>query len=359
MNKQEHVVLQIGSQLHTGWQEVRIRMSLEQMADQFELTLTERWSESGEVRPVSPDSECTVSIGDELVLTGFLDEVLPDYDAESHTIAANGRSRAADLLDCSQQEKRLDGRTLLQIAQDLAQPYGIEVIDTVGANKPFRAFALEDGQPIGEAIERAAQIRGARVVSDALGRLVIVHAVRRRIKTVLELGKNIKRGSGVFSNRDRFNQYIVQGQTPADDDWNGKQAASPRAVANDPRVRRPRTTLVVCDTPADSGDCAARAELESRMRWAKGRGVTYTINGWRNEQGIWRPGDLVPVRDAYLGLDEELLISDVQLIEGLDGRYAELRVSPPAAFEPVPIAEQEASNKGGAGGKKKPADWGW
>ncbi|SNT07869.1 phage baseplate assembly protein [Pseudomonas segetis] len=358
MIEQERVILQIGSELHVGWQEVRIRMSLEQIADQFELTLTERWAESGEVRPVSPDSACTVSIGNELVLTGYLDEVLPDYDAEQHTIAASGRSRAADLIDCSGQEQRLDGRTLLQIARSLAQPYGIEVIDTVNAGKPFRAFALEDGQPIAEAIERAAQIRGARVVSDAQGNLVIVHAVQRKITTALVLGVNIRRASGVFSNRDRFNEYIVEGQTPGDNDWNGTQASSPRGVARDPRVRRPRTTLVVCDTPADSSDCSARAELESRMRWAKGRGVTYTVSGWKHEQGIWRPGDLVPVRDAYLGLDEPLLISDVQLIEGLDGRYAELRVVPPAAFEPIPIAEPKPSSSS-SDGKKKPGDWGW
>lgn len=348
----EQVILQIGSDRHTGWQEVSIRLSLEQMADEFQLSLTERWSESGDVRPVSPDEPCTLSIGDELVLTGYLDEVLPDYDAETHTIVANGRSKAGDLVDCSGREQRLDGRTLQQIAATLAQPYGIEVVDTVGATKPFRAFVLEDGQPIGEAIERAAQIRGARVVSDSQGRLLIVHAVQREIRTALVLGQNIRRASGVFSNRDRFNQYIVEGQTPGSDEWSGVQASAPLGRAHDPRVRRPRSTLVVCDTPADSRDCAARAELEARMRWAKGRGVTYTVSGWKHEQGVWRPGDLVPVKDAYLGLDEQLLVSAVQLIEGEDGRRAEIRVVPPAAFEPVPIPEPEASG-GGAN------DWGW
>ena len=92
------------------------------------------------------------------------------------------------------------------------------------------------------------------------------------------------------------------------------------------------------------------------MRWAKGRGVTYTVGGWRHEQGVWRPGDLVPVRDAYLGLDEMLLISDVQLVENDQGRTAELRVAPPAAFEPVPVPEPEASGGGGSG---TPAGWGW
>lgn len=347
MSNREPVVLQIGSQRHQGWQEVRIRLSLEQIADSFELTLTERWAESGLVRPVTPGEACTVHVGDELVVTGYLDEVLPDYDATSHTIAASGRSKAADLIDCSGKDQRFDGQTLLQIATALAKPYGIEVIDTVGADKPFREFALEDGQPIAEAIERAAQIRGARIVSDAQGRLVIVHAVQREIRTPLELGGNICKGSGAFSDRDRFNTYIVEGQTPGTDSWNGEDAAGPRAEATDPRVRKPRTTLIVCDTPADPADCKARAELEARMRWAKGRGVTYTVGTWRHEQGVWRPGDLVQVRDAYLGLDEQMLISDVQLIESNEGRTAELRVAPPAAFEPVPVPEPQA--KGGAG----------
>lgn len=351
----EQVILQIGSDRHTGWQQVSIRLSLEQMADEFQLSLTERWNESGEVRPVSPDEPCTLSIGDELVLTGYLDEVLPDYDATTHTIVANGRSKAGDLVDCSGREQRLGGRTVQQIAATLAQPYGIEVVDTVGATKPLRAFVLEDGQPIGEAIERAAQIRGARVVSDAQGRLLIVHAVQREIRTALVLGQNIRRASGVFSNRDRFNQYIVEGQTPGDNEWNGSNASGPRGTALDPRVRRPRTTLVVCDTPADSGDCTARAELEARMRWAQGRGVTYIVRGWKHEQGVWRPGDLVPVKDAYLGLDEPLLVSAVQLIEDESGRRAEIRVVPPAAFEPVPIPEPAAASGSG----KKPGDWGW
>ncbi|HEY1029747.1 MAG TPA: hypothetical protein VGE28_19200 [Pseudomonas sp.] len=349
----EQVVLQIGSDRHTGWQEVSIRLSLEQIADEFQLTLTERWSESGQVRPVSPDEACTLQIGDELVLTGFLDEVLPDYDATTHTIVANGRSKAADLVDCSGKEQRFANRTLQQVAAALAQPYGIEVVDTVGATKPLRSFVLEGGQPIAEAIERAAQLRGARVVSDAQGRLLIVHAVQREIRTALVLGENIRKASGVFSNRDRFNQYIVEGQTPGDDQWNGSSASGPRGTATDPRVRRPRTTLVVCDTPADGGDCSARAELEARMRWANGRGVTYTVSGWKHEQGVWRPGDLVPVRDPWLGLDESLLVSAVQLIDGLDGRRAELRMVPPAAFEPVPISEPKSGSGSGVG------DVGW
>lgn len=354
MSNREPVVLQIGSDRHQGWQEVRIRMSLEQIADSFDLTLTERWAESGQVRPVQPGPECVVMVGDEVVVTGYLDEVLPDYDATSHMISASGRSKAADLIDCSGKDTPLAGLSLVQIARKLAAPYGIEVVDKVGNNKPFRDFTLEDGQPVAEAIERAAQIRGARIVSDAQGRLVIVHAVQREITTPLVLGGNVRKGSGRFSDRDRFNVYVVAGQTTGDDEWNGTDAAGPTAEATDPRIRKPRSTLIVSDTPADAADCKARAELEARMRWAQSRGVTYTVGTWKHEQGVWRPGDLVPVRDDYLGLNRRMLISDVQLVENDQGRTAELRIAPPEAFEPVPVPEPESDKSSGV-----PAGWGW
>ena len=357
MSDREPVTLQLGSQLHQGWQEVRIRMSLEQIADSFELTLTERWSDAGVVRPVTPGQSSMLKVGKELVLTGYVDDVLPDYDATTHTIVASGRSKTADLVDCSDQDTRLVGLTLIQIAKRLAAPYGIEVVDTVGVTKPFREFALEDGQPISEALERAAQIRGVRIVSDAQGRLVITHAVQREVQTSLTLGGNILRGSGTFSDRDRFNEYVVVGQTPGTDAWSGAQASGPKNRALDPRVRAPRKTIIVCDTPADAADCKERAELEARMRWAKGRGITYTVAGWRNEQGLWRPGDLVPVKDEFMGLNERLLVSEVQLIEGAGGRMSELRVCPPAAFEPVPVAEKKSESKGAPG--KVSAGWGW
>ncbi|HWV10048.1 MAG TPA: hypothetical protein VN156_10935, partial [Pseudomonas sp.] len=223
----EPLILQIDSERYTGWQEVRIRLSLEQIADEYALTLTERWDQPHGRRPLSPDAACTLSVGDELILTGHLEDLRLGYTAHQHTIIASGRSKAGDLIDCSGREQRLDGLSLAQIAQALAQPYGITVVDTLGATKPFRAFVLEDGQPIAEAIERAAQIRGARVVSDAQGRLLIVHAVQREVRTPLVLGKNIQHASGVFSNRDRFNEYIVEGQTPGDNQWHGVNASSP------------------------------------------------------------------------------------------------------------------------------------
>lgn len=343
------VILRVDGSLYQGWQEARVRMSLEQIADTCELTLTERWGGS-DARPIRTDQECTVEVGEDLVLTGYVDELLPDYDATSHTITASCRSRTADLVDCSGQDKRFKDRSLKRIAQDLAKPYGIEVVDEAGASEPIREFTIEDGQPIAEALERAAQTRGVRILSDELGRLVITNAVRRQVATPLDLGVNIRKARGNFSTRDRFHRYIVTGQTQGTDSWFGEQAAAPKGEAKDPRVRAPRTFLIVSDTPSDSKECRKRAEYESRLRWAQGRGITYTVGGWRHEQGVWRPGDLVNVKDDYQGINSRMLVSDVQLIEnGDDGRVAELRVSPPEAFEQTPVPEPGTETSGNLG----------
>lgn len=339
------VLLQIGSNKHTGWKEVRIRRSLDTLADSFDLALTDRWE--GQVRPIVPGEACQVFIGDERVLTGWVDDVNPQYDATNHSVSVNGRSLTADLIDCSGHDQRLDGLTLLQICRQLVKPFGIEVVDAAGVEKKFRNFAIEDGQPIGEALERAAQIRGVRLVSDADGRLIITHAVQREVATVLELGVNIRMGSGQFSDRDRFNEYTIVGQTPGDDGWNSQEAAGPTGTATDPRIRSTRKTLIISDTPADSNECKARAQLESRIRWAKGRSITYTIGGWENELGTWQPGDVALVRDPYLGTDAKRLVSSATLVENDKGRTAELTMVPPEAYEPIPVPEPLPQEAGG------------
>ncbi|WP_028574361.1 phage baseplate assembly protein [Desulfonatronovibrio hydrogenovorans] len=344
----DQVILQIGTQRHQGWQEIEIRRSLEQIADRFELALTERWSDDGttQARPIRPGEKCKVYLGDDLLLTGHLDDVLPDYDAERHRIVASGRSLAGDLVDCSGQEKRWENRTLVQIVRAICEEYGLDVIDEAGADKKISHFSIEDGESPAEAIGRAAKNRGVRVVSDPRGSLIITDAQRRSVGTALELGVNVLSGRGEFSDRDRFAEYIVEGQSPGTDWFFGEAVAAPRGRAKDPRIRGSRRVLVVADTVVDRADCRQRAELESRVRWARGRGITYTVVGWRHEHGVWRPGDMVPVKDAYMGLDKEMLISDVQLLDDEQGRRAELRVNPPEAFERVPVPEPEPEETG-------------
>lgn len=335
------VELLIDGNRHGGWTTVNIRRGLNQVADRFELSLTEKWSESAEPAPVRSGAECQVLIDDDLVITGYVDEVLPSYDANQHSLVVSGRSKTADLVDCSSRRKTWSKpRKLEAIARELAEPFGIEVVVEAETGAPIKAPAVEAGQPYYEALEQMGRYRAVIFVCDPEGRLVITKPPRGRIDTALALGENIRKGSGRFSVRDRFSEIIVQGQQPGDDLLSGEQASSPEGTATDPVIRF-RTQVIVADTPVDKAGCRQRAENETRRRRGRGRGLTYTVAGWRHDDGLWTPGFEVSVRDRWLGIQDDMLIEGVQLILDGQGERSEAQVVPPSAWDLTAEAEPE------------------
>lgn len=333
------LVLVIGNTRHRGWTSVDIRRGLDQVADSFDVSLTERWSDASEPRPVRIGEACHVEIDGARVLTGYVDDVLPSYDAKSHTLVASGRSRTADLVDCSTPARSWSGVTLLEIARQLAEPFGIEVITDVDVGAPFRNAAIEEGQPLAEGLEQLARIRAVHLVTDAQGRLVITRPGRERERTALVLGENIRKGSGRFTLRDRFSEYEVLAQQPGDDNVFGAAAAQPSGRVSDDRITRYRPTVIVADTAADTAGCQERARWERAKRWGQSRGVTYTVHGWQHRDGLWAPGRQVRVRDRWLGLDDWMLIAGVQYLLDNEGERTEIRVVPPEAYDRIALPE--------------------
>lgn len=335
--------LLIDGNRHGGWKTVDIRRGLDQVADRFEVSLTDKWSASAPAAPVRSGAECKVLIDGDQVIHGYVDEVLPGYDDKQHTITVNGRSKTADLIDCSERRKTWSQpRKLESIARELAEPFGINVVVEADTGEPLRSPAAEAGQPLYEALAQMARYRGVILVTNESGDLVITKPPRGRVETPLVLGKNIRKGAGQFSVRDRFSQVIIQGQQPGDDFLSGDQTASPEGVANDPLIRY-RPQVIIADTAVDQASCEQRAEAETRRRRGRGRGITYTVAGWRHAGEFWAPGYEVRVRDSWLDIDDWMLIEAVQLMLDDNGQYSEIRVVPPSAWdlaaEPEPAEE--------------------
>ncbi|MCE8027549.1 hypothetical protein HOP54_02445 [Halomonas daqingensis] len=341
------LALIVDGQRHEGWKEVEIRRTLDAMADSFEVSLSEKWSEAGEPRQLRTGQPVVVEIDGERVITGHIDDVLPNYDAQQHELVVAGRSLTADLVDASSTAQPWQtGQTVLQVARRVAEPFGIEVVAEVDVGAPLRSLGIEPGQTYGEALMQIASYRALLLVADEYGRLVITRPPRDRLSTELALGENIRVARGRFTDRDRFSEVIVQGQGSADDTWFGPVASGASGRARDAGIKRYRPTLVLCDTSTDSSSCRQKAEWEVRRRLGQSRGVTYTVAGWRHQDGLWRPGDLVPVRDPWLGLEDEWLIAEAHLILDGRGERTEIRVVPPSAYdlEAVPEPQLEGTD---------------
>lgn len=240
------VELTIGGQVHRGWKEARVEVGIDTVAHSFQLTLAERWPGEEKAWVIEAGSAAKVSIGGETLISGYIDVVEPGLSGDDHTIRVSGRAKAADLIDCSAVAKpgSWKGKKLEEIATELAKPFGITVTAEASTAPAFKAFALQPGETVFEAIARMAKMRGLLVISDADGNLHVVRPKPTGSAIRLEQGKNLKAIVGKHNVSDRFSEYLIKGQAAGDDGQNGKAVSQPKGEAKDPGVKRYRPLII-------------------------------------------------------------------------------------------------------------------
>lgn len=357
-------------QVHRGWLAAKLNFSMEAIAGKFDLQLSERWTSTPDAPPrlVKPGVGCTIKLDGEEMLVGYIDAVSVDYDHQAHTLSIKGREKTGDVVDCAavvSGPHELRGVTVLEIAQRLCQPYGVTVTASVPVGARFTRWAVQPGESAWEAIDRALRARAMLAVSDGKGRLVLTKAGGQGSAAgPLVLGGdrgNIRRARGEFDWSKRHDQVVVRGQAEvmslgisqrnvgstapfrpeADpgfspitrEDGRGAQAGQRRAVARDAAVRRHRPLVMIAEASDGGSTPQQRAEWEVSVRRARSRRVTYTVPGWRGATGaLWRVNTLAEVRDSYLGIAEEMLITAITYSVGRDGSLTELELTSRDAF---------------------------
>lgn len=335
------VSLHIGGRSHQGWKTAQISRGVRSVAGSFELTVTDRWPGQSAQVSIRPGDSCQVMVNGETVITGYVDEVRPSYSAGDHAITFKGRSKTADLVDCSvvHDGGQFKGRTLLQIAKDMANPFGI----TVRSETDVGAALNEDinqGETVADVLEELALMRGVLVCDDANGNLVLTRAGAVRARGSILHTKdrgNVLSSSGSFSMDGRFSLYVVKGQSAGDDEVFGAAASEPSAQEKDQNVLRYRPLVVVAEKQATIGLCRERAAWERSVRAGQSVDLTYTVQGWTQAGGaLWQPNTLVSVRDDFLKVNGQFLISEVTWQISSSGQTTRLQVAPPEAFAPQP-----------------------
>jgi len=329
--------LKLGGTTYTGWKTLRAERSIEQMAGQFNLGVTEDVSANRLDRlALDSDLSAQLLLDDEPVITGWLDDFSPSYDPTTHSIDIAGRDKTADLVDCSAIHKsgQWKNATIKQIATDLLAPFGVPLVMEVDPGKAFPSFGIDPGQTVFECLDRAARLNAMLLTSNAEGALVITRASEAVISVVLEEGVNIKSGSAQFSRRERFSKYVLRGQDSGSDDAFGDAVAHNEAVVTDSSVKRHRPLIVIAEDHANATTLRDRAEWERNVRRGRGNRGTVTVQGWRRPDGkLWAPNALVHVKSPRLWLDATMLIVGCTYsLDGEGGTTTELTFAAPSAF---------------------------
>jgi prophage tail gpP-like protein len=343
------VTLTVGGEIHGGWKTVLIDSGIDTLAAQFTVSLADRWPGKPERFALKAGAEAIVKIGADVVISGFIDRLDTSLDANTHPISISGRSRAADLIDCSAVATpgSWRGRKLEEIAAELAKPFGITVTGEVATGAPFKVFALQQGETVFAAIERMLKMRGLLAVSGVDGNVRIVSPDAGKAQAVkLREGRELLNFSASHDVSDRFSDYLVKGQAAGDDNANGKAVAHIKGDARDPGVTRHRPLLIVAEEQGDIATLRKRAAWEATVRAAKAQTVSVEINGWRRPDGkLWAGLDRVDLDAPSALIGGVLLVADVRFELDDRGRRTTLSLARPEAYSQLAIPEEAEASK--------------
>ena len=218
------VTLLIGGQAFTGWQDVRIVRGVEMMPSHFALRLTERLPGASGLLAIDPGATCRVKLGQDVVITGFVDSYNARVNAKSHEITVIGRSSTEDLVDCAagvtaghETEARMtfSAPSLLQLANDLCKPFGITATAPDGEGEPIVStgdgipqFTIPLNASVYDVLEEKARWKQMLLLDGTDGNLVLAKLGTKTAASGFTMPGSVIDAGVSFNKQDRFSVYL-------------------------------------------------------------------------------------------------------------------------------------------------------
>lgn len=315
------IVLKINGQALEGWQSIQVNQGLNQMAGTFGFLSSDKFPKKLKDWGIKIGQSATVEVDGQVISDGYIDGIPISYDSTSHSIQFVGRDITQDLIDCSFVDPDDPTKTewkdtpLLDIIKDLAAPFGIEVVADERTQldaSEIVSTKVEESATVAELIRELCQIKGLLPISLGDGRLTITRSGTNKVFDSLESGKNIKSGSFLQDNKDRFSDYFVKGQGVTSITEEATDYTTPLATLKDNVIKRYRPLVILPEKKIKPGEAEKRVQWESRNRAGKSRTMEYEVVGWTQSNGVvWPLNSIVKVKDDFFGIEQDLLISQI------------------------------------------------
>lgn len=346
MAQPSELTLTVDGKALAGWTGVEVTLSVEQMPNTFQITATEKNPILKDAVGVKEGSACTVSLGSDKVITGYVDTVAPFFSPGAHGVRLVGRGKCQDLVDCSAEWKgsQVSGSNALEIAKKLAAPYGIGVKALSDPGPIVPQFNINVGDTPADVLELVTRHAALLYYEDAEGDLVLSEVAAEDAASGFVEGRNVQQASVLKSMAQRYSDYKASLLSV---DTSGLFEFSEGLYffhAEDPFVGRHRQLVLVAEGVVGGLELAKKRALwEASRRAGRGRAVNVTVDSWRDKAGkLWTPNTLAPISLPSLTLPEaNYCIATVTFRQDLQsGTVADVTLMPRESFLPAPIVLQ-------------------
>jgi prophage tail gpP-like protein len=375
MAVRDDISIVVGNTKWEGWESISLTRGIETVPSTFSLTGTEKYPGSDNTKRivVMPTSACRIMLGDDVVLTGYVDGIDTTLSPGDHRISVVGRSKLEDIVDCpgALEQQQLVNLTLGSLANMVCQPNGITVSLPDGDSPTIPSISAVLTETGYETIERVARWNAKLIYDDTNGDLVIASVGTKQHVSGFEEGVNIESGASTLNASERYTSiaaiyldtsilsegtdtspiYYVRNAFATDETFQPRADIDPKTHQGRPRHR---PLLILAELGQGQNYLVPlRVQWEMARRIGRSQAVTITCDSWRDSAGVlWTPNQLAKVTSPSLKLDETWLISSVTYKRDDSGTHADVTLMPPSAFVPQPTqlypfdAEVQAASLG-------------
>ena len=391
----DEISVVVRGQVFTGWKSAQIVSGVNQLASQFSLSLTRKLPGGLSYDRIRPGDEVQVKVGDDLMVTGYVDKAPVSYDGNSITLSVAGRSKCGVLVDSccliSRGEKtaaattaggewsgvttRHDGGAnklapvkpasqrldvdVEKAVREIVEPHGVVLVST-GLGLKAKAVTISKQQKCFDAISKLVREHSLVATDDEGGNLVLMsmdspdEGDGALVAALDGVGTNVLSASAAFDYSTVFSAYEVYGQAkPPKNSKTPTQATNLGGKSTTKALGGQTKVLRIFESGnADRRKMQLRADYERVTREGKAKTVTYKVAGWRTSAGsLWKKGTTVKIKDELLGIDagdaETWIIGKVAFdMSSSEGRTTTLEVAPLDAYAVQP--EDWGAEKGGS-----------
>lgn len=336
--------VRLGDNIYTGWKEITVTRNMDDMVGEYELQAAERTTFKLSAWSVRMGDLCEIKIGNTAIMTGYVEDIDPDYDSSGHRIRIAGRDKTADLVDCSRPEgdgtREWTETKIIDVLQELLRPFGI-ALATTGSGVTTRLnksagflFNVNEGETIFDTIMRLVVKAQVRPISLGDGKLTLVETGITRATDGIERGVNVLAGGQSSSDRDRFSDYFSKGQGLGLDERKVTDYTEPKGEAEDAAVSRYRPFVSINDSADLFGNAQSTAQWEAAIRAGDSRKYRYTVLGWAQSDGLpWQLNSLVRVKDPTFDLEDSWLICGLVFTYDDSGTKTQIELCSPEKYK--------------------------
>lgn len=311
---------------YTGWISCEIKKSVRALSGIYTLKITDSWSKDKKGWFIVPGDFSEITIGEEPVITGYIDTLNYSTSSNQREISVIGRDKTADLVDCSiKSSKNSWANIRLEVLiRQLCLPFGIKVINSAEINPLIDEFTYNPGDSVHESLNELSKKYGFIAAATPQGDLEIVKVGAFEAHDDLIEGSNLVECNLTIDHKERFSEYIVKGQNKGTDEDSGLFQIS---RAKDNGIKRYRPIIIQSSTEGHTQNMSKRSEWEMNLRESKSTAGSVKLRGWRQSNGeLWKPNMRVNFVSKYLGVKVEFLIGDVTYTLSESGRTVQLEL---------------------------------